>query len=170
MTMFSASTARTRRSFLAASAAAAFAGLALFAAISGQALPSANAEGPLGRAPTPKADPAARAPLAELPPAKIIVEPPKPEPLTRGTAFIQFRTENLQIVPVFGPAAAALSPRIGHLHVTVDDAAWHWAHTSNDPVIVAVLNPGPHKILFELADANHKVLAQEVLKFEVPPR
>jgi hypothetical protein len=73
-------------------------------------------------------------------------------------------------VPVFGPAAAAVSPRIGHLHLTLDDASWHWGHTSNDPVIVAVLPPGPHKILFELADANHKVLAQEVLKFEVPQR
>jgi hypothetical protein len=73
-------------------------------------------------------------------------------------------------VPVFGPAAAAVSPRIGHLHVTLDDASWHRGHTSNDPAIVAVLAPGPHKILFELADPNHKVLAQEVVKFEVPQR
>ena len=71
-------------------------------------------------------------------------------------------------MPVFGPAAASVSPRIGHLHVTVDDTPWHWAHTSNDPVIVAPLTPGPHKILLELVDANHMVLAQESVKFEVP--
>jgi hypothetical protein len=153
MTMFAASTVRAGRSILAASAAAAVSGLVLLAAIGGQTLPSAQAQGP-----------------AEQPPAKIHVDPPKPEPLARGVAFIQFRTENVQIVPVFGPAAAAVAPRIGHLHLTLDDASWHWGHTSNDPVIVAVLPPGPHKILFELADPDHKVLAQEVLKFEVPER
>jgi hypothetical protein len=93
--MFAASTARTGRSILAASAAAAVSGLVLFTAIGGQALPSAEAQGPVGPAPTPMADPAARAPLAEQPPAKILVDPPKPEPLSRGVALIQFRTENL---------------------------------------------------------------------------
>ena len=154
--MFSALTARAGRSILVASAAAVVSGLIVLAAIGEQPPPSAEAR-------------AALAPLAQQP-AKIIVDPPKPEPLARGVALIQFRTENLQIVPVFGPAAAAVSPRIGHLHLTLDDASWHWGHTSNDPVIVAVLPPGPHKILFELADANHNVLAQEVLKFEVPKR
>ena len=168
--MFAASTARTGRSILAALAAAAVSGLVLLAAIGGQALPSAEAQGPVGPAPTPMGDPAALGPLSAQPAAKIIVDPPKPEPLARGVALLQFRTENLQIVPVFGPAAAAVSPRIGHLHVTLDDAPWHWAHTSNDSVIVADLPPGPHKILFELADANHKVLTQEVVKFEVPKR
>jgi hypothetical protein len=52
--------------------------------------------------------------------------------------------------------------------VTVDDAPWHWADASGGPLIVSDLPPGPHKILIELADANHKVLAQEVVKFEVP--
>jgi hypothetical protein len=47
---------------------------------------------------------------------------------------------------------------------TLDAAAWHWAHTSGDPVIVAPLTSGPHKLLIELADADHKVLAQEVVK------
>jgi hypothetical protein len=44
------------------------------------------------------------------------------------------------------------------------------AHTSNDPVIVAPLPPGPHNILIELADTNHNVLAKEVVNFEVPRR
>jgi hypothetical protein len=73
-------------------------------------------------------------------------------------------------VPVFGPAALAVSPRIGHIHVTVDDAPWHWADASGGPVIVAGLPPGRHKILIELVNANHKPLAQGVVKFEVPRR
>ena len=163
--MFAASRFRIRRSILAASAVAAITGLLLLAG--GQTLPFAEARNPV---PTVREGHAANAPKAEQPPAKLVVDPPKPELLAEGVAIVQFRTEKLQIVPVFGPAAAAVSPRIGHLHVTLDDAPWHWAHTSNDPVIVAPLPPGPHNILIELADANHNVLAKEVVKFEVPRR
>src|SRR4249920_1576750 len=60
------------------------------------------------------------------PAAKIVVDPPLAEPLSRGVVFIQYRTENLQIVPVFGPKALDVSPRIGHLHVAVDGAPWVW--------------------------------------------
>jgi hypothetical protein len=161
--MFAALTVRTGRGIFVGSTTAAVAGLVLLAALGGRALPSAEAQSP---PPTPLLDPA----LAKQPLAKLSVDPPQSGPLAQGVVIIQFRTENLQIVPVFGPAAAAVAPRIGHLHITLDDAPWHWGHTSNDPVIVAVLSPGPHKILFELADANHKVLAQEVVKFEVPRR
>ena len=58
------------------------------------------------------------------PAAKIVVDPPLAEPLSRGVVFIQYRTENLQIVPVFGPKALDISPRIGHLHVALDGAPW----------------------------------------------
>jgi Family of unknown function (DUF6130)/Phenazine biosynthesis-like protein len=34
---------------------------------------------------------------------------------------IQYRTENLHIVPEFGPAALALSPQVGHIHMKVDE-------------------------------------------------
>jgi hypothetical protein len=61
-------------------------------------------------------------PLTNEPPAKIIIDPPLAEPLSFGRAVIQYRTENLHIVPVFGPAALAVSPRIGHIHGIVDDA------------------------------------------------
>ena len=54
-------------------------------------------------------------------PPKLIVDPPLPEPLSRGLVFIQYRTENLRVVPVFGKGALEVSPRIGHVHVTVDD-------------------------------------------------
>jgi hypothetical protein len=76
----------------------------------------------------------------------------------------------MQIVPVFGPAALAISPRVGHIHVSVDDAPWHWADASGGPVIVAGLPPGPHQIRIELVNANHKPLAQGVVKLEVPRR
>jgi hypothetical protein len=63
------------------------------------------------------------------PAAKIVVDAPLAEPLSRGVVFIQYRTENLQIIPVFGPKALDVSPRIGHLHVAVDGASWIWAET-----------------------------------------
>ena len=47
------------------------------------------------------------------PAAKIVVDAPLAEPLSRGVVFIQYRTENLQIVPVFGQNALDVSPRIG---------------------------------------------------------
>lgn len=166
--MLTASTARTGRNVLAARAAAAVFGLVILASMSGQTPPFADAQGQVGQASAAKKDQHAHGAAAEQPPPKIFIDPPKPEPLSRGVALIQFRTENLQIVPVFGPAAASVSPRIGHLHVTLDNAPWHWVHTSNDPVIVAVLAPGPHQVLFEVADANHKALAQEVIQFDVP--
>jgi hypothetical protein len=156
MTMFAASTVPTRRRLLVT--AAAVAGLGLLAAGYGFARPSAEARDPVVT--TQKAEPL----------AKLFVDPPRPEALARGVVILDFRTENLQIVPVFGPAAAAVSPRLGHLHVTVDDTAWHWGHTSRDPIIVDPLPPGRHQILLELADANHHILAKEVVKFEVPRR
>jgi len=165
--MFAASTIFTRRNVLATSAIAAVTALVLYAT-GGQALPHAEAQGRGSSAQTARDGHAANAPTAEQPPAKLVVDPPKPELLAEGVAIVQFRTENVQIVPVFGPAAAKVSPRLGHFHVTLDDAPWHWAHTSNDPIIVAPLPPGPHNILIELADADHKVLAKEVVKFEVP--
>src|SRR5712692_7032822 len=62
-------------------------------------------------------------PLANEPPAKIVIDPPLAEPLaSRGVVIIYYCSENLHIVPVFGPNALAVSPRVGHLHVTVDDA------------------------------------------------
>ena len=38
-------------------------------------------------------------------PPKLIVDPPIPEQLALGRVFIQYRTENLRILPVFGKAA-----------------------------------------------------------------
>ena len=88
--------------------------------------------------------PAAVVPLAvEQPPARVVVDPPLAEPLAQGLVVLQCRTENLRIVPVFGPAALAVSPRIGHLHVTVDDLPWDWAAVSGDPLDHPVLASRP---------------------------
>src|SRR5258705_8017662 len=111
---------------------------------------------------------AAVEPLQPEPPAKIVIDPPLAEPLSRGRVVIQYRTENLHIVPVFGPAALAVSPRVGHIHVTVDDAAWVWADASGDPVILNGLAPGPHTILLELVTANHQQIDQHAILFTVP--
>ena len=101
-------------------------------------------------------------------PAKLIVDPPLPEQLALGRVFIQYRTENLRMVPVFGKGALDVSPRIGHIHITVDDAPWHFVDASGETVIVVGLKAGPHKVLFELADPTHRVIDSQTVSFEVP--
>ncbi len=102
------------------------------------------------------------------PPPRLIVDPPLAEPLSRGLVFIQYRTENLRVVPVFGEGALEVSPRIGHVHVTVDDAGWHFVDASGETLIVVGLKPGPHKVLIELADPTHRVITSEAVKFTLP--
>jgi len=105
------------------------------------------------------------------PAAKLVVDPPLAEPLSRGVAFIQYRSENLQVVPVFGSQALNVSPRIGHLHVAVDGAQWVWADTSGGPIIIAGLPPGPHKAEITLVNANHQPLDRSVVvEFVIPER
>lgn len=107
-------------------------------------------------------------PVAAEPKAKLFVDPPIAEALAKGKVFIQYRTENLRIVPVYGEAALDVSPRIGHLHITVDNLPWHWADASNEPLIIVGMTPGKHTILFELADTTHHVLQQQLITFEIP--
>jgi hypothetical protein len=109
-------------------------------------------------------------PEPEQPAARIIVDPPLPDRLARGLVFIRYRAENLQIVPVFGPAALGVSPRIGHIHVTVDDAPWQWADAGGAAVIINGLPPGPHKILIELANTVHQPLDRAVVEFVIPEK
>ena len=115
------------------------------------------------------APPPAVLPLASEAPARLTVYPPVPEALTRGVIILQFRTENLRTLPVFGPKAAEVSPHIGHLHVSIDGGAPTWAHTSEDPVIIVGLAPGLHKIKLEMADPTHRILGGETVTVTVPP-
>jgi hypothetical protein len=112
--------------------------------------------------------PSALVAIENEPPAKLIVDPPLPEQLARGLVFIQYRTENLRVVAVFGKGALDVSPRIGHVHITVDDAPWHFVDASGETIIVVGLKPGPHKVLVELADPTHRVITRETVEFTVP--
>lgn len=107
-------------------------------------------------------------PLQNVPPAKIFVHPPLAKSLSLGAAVVEFRTANLRIAPVFGVGALSITPRVGHIHVSVDDADWVWAHTTAEPAIVAGLTPGQHKIRLQLMTANHQRLDEGVVKFTVP--
>jgi hypothetical protein len=74
----------------------------------------------------------------------------------------------MRIASVFGPGALAVSPRVGHIHVTVDDAPWHWADASGNPLILRGLLAGPHKVLIELVDADHQPVDKGAVTFDVP--
>ncbi|HEY1147104.1 MAG TPA: DUF6130 family protein [Pseudoduganella sp.] len=117
-----------------------------------------------------QAGPPALLPLESEPAPKLQAYPPIADALARGVVIIQFRTENVRLMPVFGAKATEVTPRLGHLHVTVDNWQGTWAHTSTDPIIVVGLQPGPHKILLEIAETNHKILAAETVSFTVPPK
>ena len=116
--------------------------------------------------------PASVIPLtSKEPPAKIFIDPPLAEPLaSRGVAIIQYCARNLHLVPVFGANALAVAPRVGHIHVRVDDASWVWADASGQPVILMGLPPGLHKVLIELEDANHRTLDKGLVTFVVPEK
>jgi hypothetical protein len=105
------------------------------------------------------------------PAPKLIVDPPLPEGLALGVFWVQYRVENLRIVPVFGAGALQASPRIGHLHIIVDDLPWWWADASdNNTVDIAGLPPGEHKVKIELVDANHNVFPgqSKTITFTIP--
>src|SRR5215471_11429098 len=81
-------------------------------------------------------------------PPKLIVDP---TPLAAGLAhdivWIQYHAENVRIVPVFGTVALNVSPRIGHLHIHIDDLPWGWVEATgdNNTISVAGLPPGQHR-------------------------
>jgi hypothetical protein len=120
--------------------------------------------------PNPSFGPAPVVPLNTQEPARLVVDSPLPEQLARGLVVIRYRAENLRILPVFGPAALPVSPRLGHLHITVDDAPWHWVDSSGEPLIIQWLPPGPHKVLIELADPTHKVIDSATVNLEIPQK
>jgi Family of unknown function (DUF6130) len=103
-------------------------------------------------------------------PAKLIVDAPIPEQMALGRVFIQYRTENLRILPVYGKAALEVSPRVGHLHYYVDGQSWPTVDSSGETVVLVGLPPGPHKVRLELADTLHRPIpgCSEVVEFTVP--
>jgi hypothetical protein len=109
--------------------------------------------------------------LENQPPPRLIVDPPFAGPLAFGVFQAQYRVENLRIVPVFGPDGIKVAPRIGHLHIIVDDGPFWWADASDSNTVdVANLSPGPHRITIQLVDPNHNVIPGQVttLSFTIP--
>lgn len=103
------------------------------------------------------------------PSPRIVVDAPLPDPLaSRGVVVIPYCAEHMRIAPVFGPGALTVSPRVGHIHVTVDGAPWHWADASGTPLILRGLPPGPHKVRIDLVDANHQPVDTGTVTFDVP--
>lgn len=108
-------------------------------------------------------------PIIYEPPAELFVDPPLAGPLARGAVIIPYRTNHFRILPVFGASAVDVSPRAGHLHVSVDDLPWRWADAGdNGAVVVNGLPAGPHKVTIELATPEHKVLTGRSVSFIVP--
>jgi hypothetical protein len=108
-------------------------------------------------------------PIPNEPAPKLFVDAPLPGPLARGAVLIPYRVENFRILPVLGSGAVTISPRVGHLHVSVDDLPWHWGDFGDNQIIVVVgLPPGQHKVLIELADPEHRVLTGQAVTFTVP--
>jgi Family of unknown function (DUF6130) len=108
------------------------------------------------------------------PAPKLILDPPLPDRLALGVLQIQYRTENVHIVPVFGAGGLKVSPRLGHLHITVDDLPWHWADASDSNTVDVVgLPSGEHKVLIELVDPQHQVFTEcstcrQTVTFTIP--
>lgn len=145
---------------------AAAAAFVLLAAVAVIAVPAAGASGQSARE---VLGPTAYLPLDSQPAPTLTVDAPLPGPLARGAAIIQYRTENFRILPVFGPGALDVSPRVGHLHVTVDNLPWHWADAGDtNTIVVAGLPAGQHSVLIELADAQHQVITAKTVTFTVP--
>jgi hypothetical protein len=101
---------------------------------------------------------------------KLVVDAPIPEQLAQGRVFIQYRTENLRIQPVFGKGALSVSPRVGHLHYIIDDASYPIVDTSYETIVLVGMRPGPHKVLFQLADPTHRPIpgTEQLVTFVVP--
>jgi len=96
--------------------------------------------------------------IANEPPPRLIVDPPLTNLLARGIVWIQWRVENVRILPVFGKGALNVSPRVGHFHIHVDDLPWLWADASDlNTIDLAGMPAGPHKIRIDLVDANHEL-------------
>ncbi len=108
-------------------------------------------------------------PIENEPAPRLSVEPPLPGPLAKGVAYIPYRVENFRIMPVGGAAARSVSPRVGHLHVTVDDLPWQWADYGQSNTIILVNLPrGEHTVLIEVVDPEGGVLTAQTVTFKSP--
>jgi hypothetical protein len=146
-------------------------GRLLLAAAAGALLPLADAA---AQSAMDAGVPSALVAIENEPPPKLSVDPPLAATLPQGVVLIQYRVENVRIVPVFGAGALNVSPRVGHLHIHFDGAPWLWADASNVGTIdLAGVPPGEHKVLVELVNANHQMfpgcaMCRQTVTFTVP--
>ncbi len=62
-----------------------------------------------------------------------------------------------------------MSPRVGHLHITVDDLPWLWADFGqSNTIVLAGMPRGQHKVLIELVDAEGNVFTAHTVTFHSP--
>lgn len=107
--------------------------------------------------------------ISSEPAPDLSVQAPLPEPLAQGVVFIPYRLENLRILPVGGTAARDISPRVGHLHMTLDDLPWQWAdYGGSNTVILVGLPRGEHKLKIEVVDPQGKPYVARTVVFNVP--
>jgi hypothetical protein len=108
-------------------------------------------------------------PIDDEPAPRLIVEQPLPGPLAQGVAYIPYRVENLRILPLGGAAAREVSPRVGHLHITVDDLPWQWADFGQSNTVILIAMPrGQHRVLIQLVDPEGKVFTEQTVTFNSP--
>lgn len=103
------------------------------------------------------------------PSPSLTVLAPLAGPLANGVVFIPYRLENLRIVPVGGVTARDISPRVGHLHITLDDLPWQWAdYGGSNTVILVGLPRGEHKVRVQVVDPEGQPYTEQTVKFTVP--
>ena len=109
----------------------------------------------------------------------MLVLPPEPAPtltldapiaalLAKGIVVLPFHTQHVRIMPVYGEPATHIQPRVGHLHITLDHASWHWIQSNDDVIVIHGLSPGLHHIKVELAEADHRVTAAQESDLTIP--
>jgi hypothetical protein len=96
----------------------------------------------------------------------IAIESPAAGDTVRGVTIVRFRTANIVMASPFGPQPVGSLPA-GHVHVTVDGTSWHWMHTSTDPIVITPMSVGEHTVTLELADANHRPITSQTVRFMV---
>lgn len=107
--------------------------------------------------------------VEDEPVPNLTVQPPLPEPLAQGVVYIPYRLENLRILAVGGSAARNISPRVGHLHITLDDQPWQWAdYGGSNTVILVGLSRGAHKVRIEAVDPEGHAFIARTVTFNVP--
>ena len=80
-----------------------------------------------------------------------------------------YRLAHLRIVPVGGAAARDISPRVGHLHLTLDDLPWQWADDGGSHTVILVgLPPGGPTVRIEAVDPEGRPFTARTVTCTVP--